>query len=36
VEKAWGVEHTLMLDMVNNFGSPYKNQGKLAKVEEMY
>lgn len=35
-EKAFGPEHTLMLDTVNHLGILYSEQGKLAKAEEMY
>ena len=35
-EKAWGPEHTSTLDTVNNLGSLYGHQGKLAEAEKMY
>ena len=35
-EKAWGPEHTFILDIVNNLGLLYANQGKMAKAEKMY
>ena len=35
-KEALGPKHTLTLQMVNNLGILYKNQGKLAKAEAMY
>jgi tetratricopeptide (TPR) repeat protein len=35
-EKALGQDHTSTLHAVSNFGSLYRAQGKLDKVEEMY
>jgi tetratricopeptide (TPR) repeat protein len=35
-EKAWGPDHTLTLNTVNNLGLLYKTQGKLNEAEEMY
>jgi len=35
-EKAWGLEHTSTLDIVNNLGCLYKDQGKLVEAEQMY
>ncbi len=35
-EKVLGVEHTSTLDIVNNLGALYANQGKLAEAEQMY
>ena len=35
-EKAWGLEHTSTLNTVNNLGSLYSVQGKIAEAEEMY
>jgi hypothetical protein len=35
-EKAWGPEHTSTLDMVNNLGNLYADQGKIVEAEEMY
>jgi tetratricopeptide (TPR) repeat protein len=35
-EEAFGPKHTSILDTVNNLGSLYKNQGKLAEAEAMY
>jgi tetratricopeptide (TPR) repeat protein len=35
-EKALGAEHTSTLLAVNNLGSLYKDQGKLALAEQMY
>jgi tetratricopeptide (TPR) repeat protein len=35
-EKAWGPEHTLTLDTVNNLGALYANQGKLLEAEQMF
>jgi tetratricopeptide (TPR) repeat protein len=35
-EKAWGPEHTLTLDTVNNLGNLYKNQEKLDEAKKMY
>ncbi|KAL8978289.1 MAG: hypothetical protein Q9205_006094 [Flavoplaca limonia] len=35
-EKAYGVEHTSMLDTVNNLANVYSTQGKIAEAEEMY
>ncbi|KAF3397529.1 Nephrocystin-3 [Talaromyces pinophilus] len=35
-EKAWGPDHTLTLDTVNNLGNLYADQGKLADAEKMY
>jgi hypothetical protein len=32
-EKAWGAEHTLTLNTVNNFGMPYANQDKMVEAE---
>ena len=34
-QKALGAEHTSTLDIINNLGSLYKNQGKLAEAELM-
>jgi hypothetical protein len=33
-EKAWGVEHTSMLNTVNNVGVLYSDQGKMEEEEE--
>jgi tetratricopeptide (TPR) repeat protein len=35
-EKAWGAEHTLTLETVNNLGVLYTDQGKMVEAEEMY
>jgi tetratricopeptide (TPR) repeat protein len=35
-EKAFGPEHTLTLDTVNNLGALYKNLGRLDEAEKMY
>jgi tetratricopeptide (TPR) repeat protein len=35
-EKALGAEHTDTLMTVNNLGTLYSNQGKLAEAEQMY
>jgi tetratricopeptide (TPR) repeat protein len=35
-EKAWGAEHTLTLDTVNNLGLLYADQGKMTEAEAMY
>jgi len=35
-EKAWGAEHTSTLDTVNNLGTLYADQGKMAEAEAMY
>ena len=35
-EKAWGAEHTLTLNTVNNLGSLYKAQGKMTEAETMF
>ncbi|OXV09494.1 hypothetical protein Egran_02743, partial [Elaphomyces granulatus] len=35
-EKAWGSNHTLTLNTVNNLGLLYKSQGKLDEAEKMY
>lgn len=35
-EKTLRVEYTSTLDIVNNLGSLYRDQGKLEKAEEMY
>jgi Tfp pilus assembly protein PilF len=35
-EKAWVAEHTSTLDMVNNLGLLYADQGKMAEAEAMY
>jgi hypothetical protein len=35
-KKVLGAEHTLTLDIVNNLGLVYWNQGKLAEAEQMY
>ncbi len=35
-EKAWGLDHTSTLDMVNNLGTLYKSQGKLDEAKKMY
>jgi len=35
-EKALGAEHTATLNTVNNLGSLYTSQGKLAEAESMY
>jgi tetratricopeptide (TPR) repeat protein len=35
-EKEGGAEHTAKLDMVNNLGNLYADQGKMAEAEEMY
>jgi tetratricopeptide (TPR) repeat protein len=35
-EKAWGAEHTLTLETVNNLGVLYADQGKMVEAEEMY
>ena len=32
-KKAWGPEHTSTLGTVNNLGSLYADQGKMAEVE---
>jgi tetratricopeptide (TPR) repeat protein len=34
--EALGAEHTSTLDTVNNLGSLYKNQGKMAEAEAMF
>ena len=34
-EKAWGADHTSTLDIVNNLGNLYADQGKLGQAEEM-
>jgi tetratricopeptide (TPR) repeat protein len=34
-EKAWGIKHTSTLSTVNNLGSLYANQSKIAEAEEM-
>ena len=34
-EKAWGAEHTSTLRTVNNLAVLYKNQGKIAKAENI-
>jgi tetratricopeptide (TPR) repeat protein len=34
-EKAWGPEHTLTLETVNNLGSLYAKLGRLDKAEKM-
>jgi Flp pilus assembly protein TadD len=35
-KKALGLEHTSTLEIVNNLGILYTNQGKLGKAEKMY
>jgi tetratricopeptide (TPR) repeat protein len=35
-EKAWGAEYTSTLDTVNNLGTLYADQGKMAEAEAMY
>ena len=35
-EKAWGPKYTSTLGTVNNLGSLYADQGKIAKAEKMY
>ncbi|KAN0077370.1 hypothetical protein V8E54_005674 [Elaphomyces granulatus] len=35
-EKAWGPDHTSILDTVNNLGTLYADQGKLDEAEKMY
>ena len=35
-EKAWGAEHTSMLDTVDNLGLLYADQSKMAEAEAMY
>jgi hypothetical protein len=35
-EKAWGLEHTLTLDIVNNLGLLYADLGRLDKAEKMH
>ena len=35
-ERAWGAEHTLTLEAVNNLGGLYAKQGKMAEAEAMY
>jgi len=35
-EKALGPEHTSRLDTINNLGTLYASQGKMAEAEEMY
>lgn len=35
-ERALGRDHTSTLDMVNNLGNLYRNQGKLDKAEDVY
>jgi Tetratricopeptide repeat len=35
-KKVLGPEHTLTLDTVNNLGTLYKDQGRLAEAEQMY
>jgi pentatricopeptide repeat protein len=35
-EKAFGAEHPSTLATVNNLGSLYSNQGRLAEAEAMY
>jgi len=35
-EKAWGPEHTSTLNMVNNLGNLYADQGKMKAAEAMY
>lgn len=35
-EKAYGLEHTLTLDTVNNLGNIYANLGKLVEAENAY
>jgi tetratricopeptide (TPR) repeat protein len=35
-EKAWGAEHILTLETVNNLGVLYADQGKMVEAEEMY
>jgi hypothetical protein len=34
-EKAWGPDHTSTLEMVNNLGNLYADQGKLVEAGEM-
>jgi hypothetical protein len=34
--RRWGPEHTSTLATVNNLGSLYADQGKLAEAEQMY
>jgi hypothetical protein len=36
LEKALGLKHTLTLDMVNNLGLLYDDQGRLAEAEAIY
>ena len=35
-EKAFGADHMSTLATINNLGSLYSDQGKLAEAEEMY
>ncbi|CZR53592.1 related to calcium-independent phospholipase A2 [Phialocephala subalpina] len=35
-EKALGAKHTSTLDIINNLGALYADQGKLAEAEQMY
>ncbi|KAK2600175.1 hypothetical protein QQS21_005120 [Conoideocrella luteorostrata] len=35
-EKAWGLDHTSTLNIVNNLGILYADQGKLQEAEKMY
>ncbi len=35
-EKAWGPWHASTLDTVNDLANFHKNQGKMAKDEDMY
>jgi tetratricopeptide (TPR) repeat protein len=35
-EKALGAEHTSTLEIVNNLGIVYRNQGKLTKAKQMF
>ena len=35
-EKAWGPEHTSILDTVNNLCILYKDQGKMVEAEKMF
>ncbi len=35
-EKAWGSEHTLILDTINNLDVLYANQGKMDEAEKIY
>jgi hypothetical protein len=35
LEKAWGPDHTSILDIVNNLGLLYADQGKLDEAERI-